>query len=99
MSKSTKTTRQPGIIEHHDPEPVETARNPLAQKLRKGAKAKYIIEEHPILDGAGKVVRTRHTGDVYHCFFYCKPEKKWLRKSLHTRKLGEQLRARRAKKS
>lgn len=45
------------------------------------------------MDGTGKVVRTSHTGDVYHCFFYVRAEKKWLRKSLHTRKLSEVLEA------
>jgi len=43
------------------------------------------------MDGKGKVVRTAHTGDVYHCFFYVRAEKKWLRKSLHTRDLIEAL--------
>jgi len=93
MSIATTTTRQSDIIGNHDDVPVDNAHNPLTPKLRKGAKSKYIIEEHPILDGIGKVVRTRHTGDMYHCFFYCRPEKKWLRKSLHTRKLSEALEA------
>lgn len=89
LTASTTKLQQSSIIEVHDAAPPESASNSLTIKLRKGAKSKYIIEEHPILDGAGKVVRTRHTGDTYHCFFYVKHEKKWLRKSLHTKKLEE----------
>lgn len=93
MSGSTTSPQQSGIIEKHDAGISPIPSNSLSPKLRKGAKAKYIIEEHPILDDAGKVVRTRHTGDTYHCFFYIKEEKKWLRKSLHTKKLPEALEA------
>ena len=89
MSGSTTIPQQSSIIENHDADSSSILPNPLSLNLRRGAKSKYIIEEHPILDGAGKVVRTRHTGDTYHCFFYVKDEKKWLRKSLHTKQLDE----------
>lgn len=93
MSGSTTSPQQSSIIENHDAGSSQNPSNPLVPKLRKGAKAKYIIEEHPIMDGMGKVVRTAHTGLTYHCFFYVKAEKKWLRKSLHTKKLPEALQA------
>jgi integrase len=93
MGPRTTKPQHSSIIEHHDAAPSESASKLLTPKLRKGANAKYIIEEHSILDGAGKVVRTRHTGDTYHCFFYVKDEKKWMRKSLHTKKLPEALEA------
>lgn len=89
MASRTTKAQQSASLKINDADAAQNEPNPLTPKLRKGAKAKYIIEEHPILDGAGKVVRTRHTGDTYHCFFYVKDEKKWLRKSLHTKKLGE----------
>jgi integrase len=93
MAGRATKLQQTSIIENHDAEVPQSGANSLTPKLRKGAKSKYIIEEHPIMDGTGKVVRTRHTGDTYHCFFYVKDEKKWLRKSLHTKKLPEALEA------
>lgn len=89
MPSSTTIPQQSALLNPNNAESAQTTPNSLTPKLRKGAKSKYIIEEHPIMDGAGKVVRTRHTGDTFHCFFYVKDEKKWLRKSLHTKKLEE----------
>jgi len=88
---STRKVQQSQSLPANDSETPQTTSNPLKPKLRAGAKAKYIIEEHPILDGTGKVVRTAHTGLTYHCFFYVKDERKWVRKSLHTKHLGEAL--------
>ena len=84
---STTNLQAPRIIGDHESDVHDVDQD--APRLRKGAKSKYIIEEHPILDGIAKVVRTRHTGDVYHCFFYVKEEQKWLRKSLRTKILSE----------
>ena len=89
MVVRTTDPQQSQIIESHDLAASKSA----PSKLRAGAKSKYIIEEHPIVDGIGKVVRTRHTGDTYHCFFYVKDEQKWMRKSLHTKRLAEALEA------
>ena len=85
MTIRTTDPQQTQIITNND----LTASKSAPSKLRKGAKSKYIIEEHPIVDGIGKVVRTRHTGDTYHCFFYVKDEKKWMRKTLGTKRLDE----------
>lgn len=85
----TRKVQQSQSLAPNDENPSQDSSNPLKPKLRAGAKAKYIIEEHPILDGTGKVVRTRHTGLTYHCFFYVKDEQRWLRKSLHTKNLDE----------
>lgn len=87
----TKKVQVPEIIGDHENDSYNNDAD--APKLRKGAKAKYIVEEHPILDGIAKVVRTRHTGNTYHCFFYVKEEKKWLRKSLKTKILSEAIEA------
>jgi integrase len=89
MTVRTTDPQQTQIITNND----LTASKSAPSKLRKGAKSKYIVEEHPIVDGIGKVVRTRHTGDTYHCFFYVKDEQKWMRKSLHTKRLAEALEA------
>ncbi len=91
MSGSTTDVQQSSIIESHDAASTQNAPKALPPKLRRGAKSKYIIEEHPIMDATGKVVRTRHTGDTYHLFFYVKDEKKWFRKSLHTKRLDQAL--------
>lgn len=89
QGRSTRKVQQSPSLVPNDGNSLQDSNNPLTPKLRKGAKAKYIIEEYPILDGTGKVVRTRHTGETWHCFFYVKAEQKWVRKSLKTKILDE----------
>lgn len=62
-------------------------------KLRRGAKRAYYVEQHDIMDGDAKVVRTRTSGRTYHVVFFVRGEGKYVRKSLKTKHLPEALRS------
>jgi integrase len=51
----------------------------------------FLTEEHSILDGKAKVIRTRDSGDVYQLRVWMPVKKKYLRQSLKTKDLSTAL--------
>lgn len=65
---------------------------PTNKTRKKGAdKIPFLTEEHEILDGKAKVLRTRDSGDTYQLRVWVPEKKKYIRQSLKTKDLNTAL--------
>ena len=56
------------------------------RKLRQN-KSAFIVEEHDVLGGKAKVLRTAQSGKIYQLRMWVPDEKKYVRETLRTRDL------------
>jgi integrase len=70
----------------------QTNKTPTKNGRKKGDEnIPFLTEEHEILDGKAKVLRTRDSGDIYQLRIWVPQKKKYIRQSLKTKDLNTAL--------